>query len=791
MASVVRRIFKGLTETNRGDQGLTLKGQAGAVSVDVLAADLIRLRASRSKRALSTGDSWAVVQSAWRGIKVSVKKTTQRFELKTQTTGFVIHRKTGAWTLNDASGRSLIECPAEAWGFSGDAPFCSLCLTDEEQIFGLGETSGTFDKRGLIREFWNIDVLGHAPAIHPSLRHLYVSIPFFVSIRDGRVSGLFWDNPARQTWDLGQTVSDRLQMQATQGEIDVYLFSSRTVAGLLERFTKLTGRMPLPPRWALGYHQCRYSYETREAFESVARKMRRRKIPCDALYLDIHHMDEYRVFTFGKSFPDPAKMLKKTKRAGYHTVAIVDPGVKDDPRFGVLKRGRALDGFVKAPDGKSDFLGEVWPGRSRFPDFFRVDTRAWWAKEQGVLHEIGVDGIWNDMNEPANFALPTKTLELECQHRTEHGVRSHEAVHNVYGMQMARASREGSLAFDPTKRPFVITRAGYAGVQRHAMVWTGDNSSTWEHLADSIQMLCNLSLSGVPFCGGDAGGFMDNTTGELLARWMQCASLTPFFRNHSNIGTVPQEPWAFGSSVEGICRQAIELRYRLMPYLYGLFHEANRLGTPIMRPLLFHYQNDREAVSRSDEFLLGSDLLVAPVLRQGARTREVYLPQGTWFDFWTGERLRGPIHLVASAPLNRLPLYVRGGAIIPMTSVHQHAGEYSVEDIVVHLWVEGRGECRWCEDDGVHIPLSEADCFRRRLRLRSHGRAGRLVLDAVGGERESELHRWLFSLHGLTAKPSAELDGEALRVRWDTGSKAARFQLPNTPDRLTLDLKLP
>ena len=340
-------------------------------------------------------------------------------------------------------------------------------------------------------------------------------------------------------------------MSASTGEVDLYFFLGPTSAEILARYTELTGRMPLPPRWGLGYQQCRYSYETRERVEEVARLFRKKHIPCDVIYLDIHYMDGYRVFTFGKRFPKAPQMLARLAAKGFKVVTIIDPGVKDDPRFPVLRRGLARHAFVKAPDGRTDYLGEVWPGRVRFPDFLNPIARAWWGEEQARFQKLGIAGFWNDMNEPADFSAPEKDFPGECLHQTGVGQQRHWAVHNVYGSEMARASYEGSLTAAPEQRPFVITRAGYAGLQRHALVWTGDNDSSWEHLADSVQMLLNLSVSGVAFCGADVGGFHDNTTGELLARWTQLAAFTPFFRNHSNIRTIDQEPWAFGPEIEG------------------------------------------------------------------------------------------------------------------------------------------------------------------------------------------------------------------------------------------------
>jgi len=403
---------------------------------------------------------------------------------------------------------------------------------------------------------------------------------------------------------------------------------------------------------------------------------------------------------------------------------------------------------VKDPGGKKDHIGKVWPGKSRFPDFTNARVREWWGREQARLQKVGVAGFWNDMNEPATFALPSKTLPENCVHHSDFGTVRHGAIHNVYGMQMARASREGALAHAANTRPFVITRAGYAGVQRYALAWTGDNSSAWEHLADSVQMLLNLGLSGMAFCGADVGGFLDNTTGELLARWTQLAAFTPFFRNHSNLGTHSQEPWAYGPKVGAICKRYIELRYRLLPYLYLLFVEAHRSGTPIMRPLSWHYQDDPAAARIDDQFLLGADLLIAPILRQGATARSVYLPRGQWFDFWTGESHTGGMHVLAKADLDVIPLYVRSGSLLPMWPVRQFVTPRSPRVVELRLWPGHRGQLNWYEDDGASLAHTRRDFHERRIEFQKVARGYKLSFSEARGSFASEVQEWRIMLHG-------------------------------------------
>lgn len=771
-----RSELAGLRPVATAPTAFTLASRDLVVEATALASDLIRLRVARGEQ-FSGHPSWAVDNTEWPEVSARVRVSARTATLQTSDGYLQLDLKTGAWKVMDSAGLELFSAGRGATAFTGGQANLNLKLTDNESFFGLGETTGQFNRRGLVREFWNIDVLGHAPAIHPGLKSLYVSIPFAVSLREGRAAGLFWDNPAKQTWDLGQTKPDQWQMTAASGELDLYLFLGPMVEGVVSRYTDLTGHMPLPPLWGLGYQQCRYSYETRARVEEIAREFRRRELPCDVLYLDIHHMDGYRVFTFGKKFPKPAQLMTKLAKQGFKVVTIVDPGVKDDPNFGVLKRGVKADAFVKDAGGKKDFIGEVWPGKARFPGFLNSTTRAWWGREQKRLLDAGVAGFWNDMNEPANFARPDKTLAPDALHRTDQGPRRHHEVHNLYGMQMARASREGALrsrrreeadltngddrllTSSATPRPFVITRAGYAGIQRHALVWTGDNSSNWDHLNDSVQMFLNLSLSGVPFCGGDVGGFLENTTPELFARWFQFATFTPFFRNHSNLGTIDQEPWAFGPEVESLCRTYLGLRYQLLPYLYCLFAEARATGAPIMRPLLWHYQNDPVAVACGDQFLLGRDLLIAPVLRQGAVARSVYLPNDLWYDFWTGEKIQGGEHIVAEAPFDVIPIFVRAGALLPLAEPQQFVGQKPMDTISLNLWPHGRGELAWYEDDGATQAYETGVWSRRTIRSSTKGRTLKLEFGAAAGEFASRIENWRLTIWGAKKPARLKVNG--------------------------------
>jgi alpha-glucosidase len=581
-----------------------------------------------------------------------------------------------------------------------------------EHFFGFGERTGLLDKRGRRYTCWTTDEWEH---IGPSTDMLYVAIPFFMSVDErGRSYGVFLNNTYRSAFDLTSLGDDRLVIDVDGGQLDYYVIAGPAPADVVEQYTGLIGRAPLPPKWALGYHQSRWSYCPASEVESIAQQFRRRRIPCDALHLDIDHMDGYRVFTWNPSaFPDPDRLAASLRDDGFKLVVIVDAGVKYQPEGGydVYSDGHARDYFVKRNRGNgSELLGWVWPGRCAFPDHTRPDVRDWWGLCYGRYTRLGIAGFLNDMNEPAmhdapfdapgsgNAEPPPDTPFGSTEHAT------HAEVRNIYALLENRAAYEGLRRLAPDSRPFLMTRAAGAGIQRYAAVWTGDVWSSWEHLEMSLPQLLNLGLSGVPIAGVDVGGFFGHCDDELLARWTQLGAFYPVMRNNSAMNTTPQEPWSRGEAIEQVCRQAIEQRYRLLPYVYTLFEEATRTGAPILRPLFYHYPDDARTHTLHDEALVGRDLLIAPVVRPGRTHRDVYLPEGRWHDVRNGQVYEGPCDILARARLDEgLPLYARGGSIIPFGPVTNWVGERPLDPLTlhVHLDADGRAEGRLYEDDGL------------------------------------------------------------------------------------------
>jgi alpha-glucosidase len=514
------------------------------------------------------------------------------------------------------------------------------------------------------------------------------------------------------------------------------------------QYSELTGRMPLPPRWALGYGQSRWSYYPEAQVRAIAAGFRSRRIPCDHLWLDIDYMDGYRVFTWSPTrFPQPKALLDGLDAQGFKVVAIIDPGVKADPTDATFAEGVERDYFVRMPNGAL-FTGSVWPGASVFADFSRSDVRAWWGERHSALLDAGLAGIWDDMNEPGltDMFAPGSgtphgtTMALDAIHRPDGPdgpTLPHARFHNAYGMQMARATREGLERLRPNERAFVLTRSGYAGVQRYAALWTGDNSSRWEHMPLAARMCLSIGMSGQPFVGFDSGGFFDAPSGELLVRYMQLGAFFPFYRNHSSADTPAQEPWAFGQPWEAFCRDAITLRYQLLPYFYTLFEAASRTGAPITRPMLYAFPGDPTVVGLEDQFMVGGDLLVAPVLRAGQRQREVRFPAGVWRDWLTGQRYDGPLTAQVESPIDAAPLFLREGAILPLGPIMQYVGELEEEPLtlVCALGPEdgARAEGTLYEDDGATRDFERGIWSRTRFTAKRSGQRVTLRADQPDG----------------------------------------------------------
>ena len=691
--------------------------------------------------------------------------------------------------------------------FGGNLVFMSKVARAEEHYFGLGDKSSHLNLRGSRTQNWATDCFGYGPDTDP----LYRAIPFYYSLHEGQAYGIFFDNSFRTFFDFAQERSDATSFWAHGGEMDYYFIYGPELMQVAERYALLTGRPELPPLWALGFHQSKWSYFPESTVRELAATFRRLEIPCDAIYLDIDYMDGYRCFTWDAThFPDPGRMIRELAQDGFRTVVIIDPGIKIDPDYWVFQEGIAHEAYLRRPDGPY-VKGKVWPGECFFPDFTDPPVRAWWASLfRDLIRREGVHGVWNDMNEPAIFEVESRTLPSDVRHAYDGNPCSHRKAHNVYGMQMSRASYEGVKTYGYPQRPLMITRATYAGGQRYASVWTGDNSASWEHLQLANTQCQRLSVSGFSFCGSDIGGFNDLPDGELFVRWLQTGIFHPLCRVHS-IGyndtgneavddeavaknkasgkTRDQEPWSYGEPYTQIARATINLRYRLLPHLYTAFWQYVQRGTPFLRPLAFVDQQDTETVHRVEEFLAGDHLLVCPISEPGVEGRYLYLPQGRWYDFRNDQPIPGEQEIWADAGLDEIPMYVRAGAVLPMGPVRQHTGAQADAPLELHVYHGTQPlSSELYLDAGDGYAYQDGGYSLRRFQYAGDSRS--LKLQQVReGHYQPAFGHFRVAVHGLAFRISrCRVDGQP--VQFAREGAVLWLELPQDFEELLLDGKV-
>ncbi|MGA2740102.1 MAG: TIM-barrel domain-containing protein [Bryobacteraceae bacterium] len=749
-----------LTSFSALPHGIDLWDGDAHMQIIALREDVVRVRVSRS-REFAEDASWAVLKEARQSrVAVTPDIAPDAVGFQTRVLRVSIDRQTFALTISDHSGNVLQKdvAPIE---FHGESFRVYRAMPLDEHYFGLGGKPGPLDRRGQAFAMWNTD----AYAFQESTDPIYKSIPYFMGFRSGRAFGVFLDNTWRSSFDFGKESPDTYSFGAAGGPLDYYFFYGPTPKQVVETYAWLTGTTPLPPIWALGFQQSRYSYTPQARVLEVANRFRTDHIPADAIYLDIDYQQQNRPFTVDHNrFPDFPGMISGLAAKNFHVVAITDLHIAKYPGHGYAPydTGIAGDHFVKNADG-SVYSGDVWPGPSVFPDFTRAQTRDWWGGLYRDFYKMGIAGFWNDMNEPSVFNSPTKTMPLDVIHRidepefTKRSAR-HAEIHNVYGMENSRATFEGLQQLNPDLRPFVLTRASYAGGQRYAATWTGDNSSTWNHLRLTTPMLENLGLSGFVMSGADVGGFAGTPQPDLLTKWIEIASFQPIDRDHTEKGSGDQEPWVGGPEAESIRRRFIEERYRLMPYLYTAAEEASRTGIPIERPLFLEFPDaagdhhpidaDPEAAG---EFMLGPDILIAaPPHPDKLDNYVVEFPSATWYDYWTGQLVSKPAPPADRDPnapasptdqvplttwihpeLATLPVFVHGGAILPIAPLTQSTNEipqgpltlrvYAGDECAGHLYLDD-GKT-YAYKTGVSLQMDfrcEVNADRLRLRLGEH-----------------------------------------------------------------------
>ena len=626
-------------------------------------------------------------------------------------------------------------------------------LQPSEKFIGLGEKTGPLNRRGLGYQHWNLDAFAYGTGSDP----IYSSIPFYMGVHSGLVYGIFFDNPAKTFFNFGASNNRFSSFYADNGEMNYYFIYGETVAEVIQAYTWLTGTIQLPPLWSLGFQQCRYSYYPDTEVLNLAKNFREKKIPADAIVLDIHYMDAYKIFTWHPEyFPEPEQMISQLKDQGFQVVVMCDPGIKTETGYAPYDAGIEKDLFLKYPDGQP-YTGQVWPGWCHFPDFTNPETRMHWRKWLKQYADVGVSGFWNDMNEFSSWGqmMPENILfNFDGTGATSRQGR------NVYGLQMARSSYEGGVEHLNGRRPFNLTRSGYAGIQRYAALWTGDNVAYDEHMMLGVRLVNSLGLSGVAFAGYDIGGFVGEASSRLFARWISIGAFSPFFRVHSMINTRDSEPWSYGEEVEIISRNYIRFRYQLLPYLYSVFREASITGMPVQRSLAINYTHQEEIYNGTFEhqYLFGPSFMVAPA-ESSKDIIKVFFPEGSWYALNDGTQYSGNSIVAVDAPIHRLPVFVKAGSVFPFQDPVQHTGEKS-DTIHFHVYNgNDYSDFEWYLDDGSTFEFEKGKYSIRRLSF--DGASGNLTIGIIQGTFKPDYKKIRIILHGFNNLEEVSVNGKS------------------------------
>ena len=742
-------------------RGAEIIASNGRLMITVVNASTVRIHLTKS----DTYDtlSYAVISTAYETTLIEQKNNNEVYKLTTDSLSIQVNLAPIAVTVWDKQGNVLVEDDEKlgiSWAGSHITNY--KVMHADERFIGLGEKTGPLDRRGNGYTHWNTDFFGYPSGADP----IYMSTPFYIGLHSrSAMYGLFLDNSSRTRFNFGASNNRFSSFGVEDGDLRYYVIAGSSVPSIISSYAKLTGTTPMPPKWALGYQQCRYSYYPDTQVLNVARTFRERKIPADVIYLDIHYMQDYKLFTWDSlRFSNPKGMLDQLQKLNFNTTVIVDPGIKVEKGYKQYDEGVAKDHFLKYSDG-SLYQGQVWPGWCHFTDFTMPKARQWWGEQFSGLVKDGVRGFWNDMNEIATWGqfMPDNIL---------FGFEGTGATHllgrNVYGMQMARSTYEGTRKLLGNERPFILTRSGYSGIQRYSAVWTGDNQSNDDHMMAGIRLLNSMGLTGVPFVGMDVGGFTGNPSKELFARWTTISAFTPFFRAHVAIDNKSQEPWSFGERVEQICRNYISMRYILMPTLYSAFHEASVSGLPIMRPMVIEHPFDNNVYDWQylHQFTVGADLMICPTPSYERFTRVYFPAGGSWYSLHDGASFAGGSSVIVDSPIEKLPIFVREGGILFAQSLVQSTKELPSDTLRVHIWPGSTTRtATWYDDDGKSYDYEKGTSVSRSI---VHNAAKRtLSVSAARGAFQSGFKYLRVIIHGGVQPASASINGTPARVQDD------------------------
>ncbi len=724
---------------SKKDQVFTFKTTDGIARVSLFSPTIFKISLwGKNYRDLP---SYAVIAKPEK-VKFTFRENKDEFILKTDSLELQITKSPLRFTFKTPDGKVINQDDnLGAYWLKGQL-YSFKKLFPDEKFIGLGEKTGNLNRRGSAYTNWNTDNPHYENWSDP----LYSTIPFYMGIHNGLNYGIFVDNTTKSVFNFGAGNNRFSYFSVDDGQVDYYFIYRQNIAGIIKDYTHLTGRIKMPPIWALGFQQCRWSYTPDKEVMEIATTFRDKNIPLDVIYLDIGYMNAYKLFTWNpKTFPHPAKLIGNLKKMGIHTVVIIDPGVKVEKGYKVYEEGLKNNYFIKYPDG-TNYTAQVWPGWCNFPDFTNPTVRTWWGTEFKALVDKGVSGFWNDMNE---IAVWGKNVPPIIQMSWEGKHVSYLTGKNVYGMQMARATYEGTRKLLGNQRPLVLTRAGYAGLQRYTAIWTGDNHATDDHMLLGVRLINSFGLSGVAFSGDDVGGFGGDATPDLYARWMSIGAFCPFYRAHSAINTRRSEPWSYGESTRVIATRFIDLRYHLLPYIYSAFYEASQTGMPVQRSLSIDYTKDTTVYNPKfdNQYLFGPSLLVVPA-KSTQDAVKAYLPKGEWYSFYTDQKFDGNTQFFMPSPLNRLPVFVKAGAIIPVQKLIQNTGENPGDTLEIHIYANnGNSHYVYYEDDGTSFNYEKGVFFKREITYEGNNR--KIILSAPEGTFPSKFKVLRFVLHGF------------------------------------------
>lgn len=726
-----------LTKFNKHDSGIIGETTHGKFRVSVYSPSLIRITITDQNQ--FEDFSYSVATNP-KTTPIEIIDTTESLIVKTTLAQLSIDKKPVRFSLQTSEGKILNEDDPLGTSWIGEQVTTYKKIQAGERFIGLGEKTGGLDRRGNAYLNWNTDAYAYNKGTDP----LYCSTPFYIGIHNGLCYGIFFDNTHKAYFNFGASNNRFSSFSADAGAMDYYLIYGSHVADIIKQYTYLTGRMELPPRWSLGYQQCRYSYYPDKEVLAVAKTFREKDIPADAIVFDIHYMDAYKIFTWDqKRFPDPKSLMQTLKDLGFHTVIMCDPGIKVEPGYEAYDDGVKKDIFLKYPDGEN-YQGQVWPGWCHFPDFTNPKARAWWETKFQDYVDLGVEGFWNDMNEIATWgnALP-ENLEFDF----EGNKATMRKGRNVYGFQMARSTYEGTKKLLKGKRPFNLTRSGFSGVQRYSAVWTGDNVAYDEHMLLGVRLVNSMGLTGIAFAGYDAGGFVGESNPKLFARWMSIASLSPFFRAHTMINTRDSEPWSYGEKVESICRNYIKFRYQLLPYIYSLFYDASKRGMPVQRALAIDYTHDYRVYNDlfHNQYLFGPSILVAPATSE-QELLKVYFPPGNWYDLYSGKVWTGNQETIIESPIHKLPVFIKAGCALPMQAPAAHTG-LNQKELILHIYSSNESsDFMLYMDDGETFDY-QGGTFAKRL-IKWIGPENRVLISKTEGSFAVPYKKIKVVIHG-------------------------------------------